>query len=66
MNYYRDVYEDKKNSLLNTTKEIITYMNELAGTDFRYTTKKTLIDMCENDHKDYKNALTRLKINKEE
>ena len=35
------VDEDKKNSLLNTTKEIITYMNELAGTDFRYTTKKT-------------------------
>ena len=30
--------------------------------ELRYT---TIIDMCENDHKNYKDALTRLKINKE-
>ncbi len=61
LDYIKHISDSMKilrNEVEKTAKNI--FEKELA-----YVSKKEAMDMCDNDHKNYKDALTKLKLNKE-
>jgi len=51
--------------MLQVSKEIEKISKELFEKQFAYDSKKAFLDKCEQDHKNYQDALNKLKVNKE-
>lgn len=51
--------------MLQLSKEIDKICKQLNEKQFAYESKKAFLDKCEQDHKNYQDALNKLKINKE-
>ena len=51
--------------MLQVSKEIEKISKELFEKQYAYDSKKAFLDKCEQDHKNYQDALNKLKVNKE-
>ena len=51
--------------MLQVSKEVEKISKELSEKQYAYESKKEFLDKCEQDHKNYQDALNKLKVNKE-
>ena len=61
INFIKNLSENVKNLKI----ELERIAKGIFEKELAYESKKTAMDMCEKDHKNYRDALTKLKINKE-
>jgi hypothetical protein len=52
-------------NMLQVSKELEKISKDLFEKQFAYDSKKAFLDKCEQDHKNYQDALNKLKVNKE-
>ena len=61
INYISDISRNMKN----LKREVEKIARTIFEKQYAYDSKKEVMDLCEQDHKNYKEALNKLKINKE-